>query len=72
MSHSGPVIPAFVDLTTAEQAAEILAFLKGLGAEVSGRIASPGAYIYELEWSKCYIVGTDDICMTGWAHFYFK
>jgi len=35
MSHSGPVIPAFVDLSEAEQAAELLAFLKGLGAEVS-------------------------------------
>ena len=37
MTHSGPVIPAFVDLTEAEQAAELLAFLKGLGAEVSGK-----------------------------------
>ena len=37
MSHSGPVIPAFVDLSEAEQAAELLAFLKGLGAEVSGK-----------------------------------
>lgn len=35
MSHSGPVIPAFVDLSEAEQAAELLVFLKGLGAEVS-------------------------------------
>ena len=36
MSHSGPVIPAFVDLSEAQQASELLAFLKGLGAEVSG------------------------------------
>merc|ERR1719414_1575167 len=35
MSHSGPVIPAFVDLSEAQQASELLAFLKGLGAEVS-------------------------------------
>lgn len=38
MSHSGPVIPAFVDLSEAEQASELLAFLKGLGAEVSGKV----------------------------------
>merc|ERR1712135_117618 len=35
MSHSGPVIPAFVDLSEAQQASELLVFLKGLGAEVS-------------------------------------
>ena len=55
MSHSGPVIPAFVDLSEAEQAAELLAFLKGLGAEVSGTPPKGANFVILAVLSLCKI-----------------
>ena len=59
MSHSGPVIPAFVDLSEAEQAAELLAFLKGLGAEVSGTPSGEPNYVMSLILAVLSLVKID-------------